>query len=245
MGLFVPKLQHPAPSAGFEPVSNLKGVITPVPRVLLFVSLAGPHRLAVLARPGFVRALSRPPFNHLLRQVEGGGLSPRTKQRASRRTYSVAYSVASGAPPRCRTARCQPLQVACSAEVVAMLVPAIAEVLAGLIVVWLAIRMRQGRVARGSAVGVRHRPRCAVMQPSKRPTRLLRHGRAQAAPSWRSAVSSPRSCLGTWRESSSSAAWESFLPSVSSARRRASGPPDPCCEHAHTRRSLAGQVSGP
>ena len=37
-----------------------------------------------------------------------------------------------------------------------MLVPAIAEVLAGLIVVWLAIRMRQGRVARGSAVGVRH-----------------------------------------------------------------------------------------
>ena len=36
-----------------------------------------------------------------------------------------------------------------------MLVPAIAEVLAGLIVVWLAIRMRQGRVARGSAVGVR------------------------------------------------------------------------------------------
>jgi hypothetical protein len=82
MGLLVPKLQHPAPSAGFEPVSNLKGVITPVPRVLLFVSLAGPHRLAVLARPGFVRALSRPPFNHLLRQVEGGGLSPRTKQRA-------------------------------------------------------------------------------------------------------------------------------------------------------------------
>jgi hypothetical protein len=36
-----------------------------------------------------------------------------------------------------------------------MLVPAIVEVLAGLIVVWLAVRMRQGRVARGSAVGVR------------------------------------------------------------------------------------------
>jgi hypothetical protein len=83
MGLFVPKLQHPAPSAGFEPVSNLKGVITPVPRVLLFVSLAGPHRLAVLARPGFVRALSRPPFNHLLRQVEGGGLSPPHETTAS------------------------------------------------------------------------------------------------------------------------------------------------------------------
>jgi hypothetical protein len=36
-----------------------------------------------------------------------------------------------------------------------MLVPAIVEVLAGLSVVWLAIRMRQGRVARGSAAGVR------------------------------------------------------------------------------------------
>ncbi len=38
-----------------------------------------------------------------------------------------------------------------------MLVPAIAEALAGLIVVWLAIRMRQGRVSRGSAAGVRTR----------------------------------------------------------------------------------------
>jgi hypothetical protein len=40
-------------------------------------------------------------------------------------------------------------------EVAAMLVPAIVEVLAGLVVVWLAIRMWQGRVARGSAAGVR------------------------------------------------------------------------------------------
>jgi hypothetical protein len=38
-----------------------------------------------------------------------------------------------------------------------MLIPAIAEVLAGLVVIWLAIRMRQGRVARGSALGVRTR----------------------------------------------------------------------------------------
>jgi len=36
-----------------------------------------------------------------------------------------------------------------------MLVPAIAEVLAGLIVVWVAIQLRQGRIQRGSAVGVR------------------------------------------------------------------------------------------
>ena len=49
--------------------------------------------------------------------------------------------------------------VACSTEVVAMrpLVPAIVEVLAGLFIVWLAIRMRQGRVRRGSAAGVRTR----------------------------------------------------------------------------------------
>jgi SdpI/YfhL protein family len=40
-------------------------------------------------------------------------------------------------------------------EVAAVLVPAIVEVLAGFIVVWLAVRMRQGRVARGSAAGVR------------------------------------------------------------------------------------------
>lgn len=40
-------------------------------------------------------------------------------------------------------------------EVAAVLVPAIVEVLAGFIVVWLAVRMWQGRVARGSAAGVR------------------------------------------------------------------------------------------
>ena len=36
-----------------------------------------------------------------------------------------------------------------------MLIPAIVEVLAGFILVWLAVRMRQGRVQRGSAAGVR------------------------------------------------------------------------------------------
>ena len=36
-----------------------------------------------------------------------------------------------------------------------MLVPAAIEVLAGLAVFWVAIRMWQGRVSRGSAVGVR------------------------------------------------------------------------------------------
>jgi hypothetical protein len=39
--------------------------------------------------------------------------------------------------------------------VVVVLVPAIVEVLAGLIVLWAAIRLRQGRVSRGSAIGVR------------------------------------------------------------------------------------------
>jgi SdpI/YfhL protein family len=36
-----------------------------------------------------------------------------------------------------------------------MLVPAIVEVVAGLVVLWLAIRMLHGRVTRGSAMGVR------------------------------------------------------------------------------------------
>src|ERR1700735_3307625 len=36
-----------------------------------------------------------------------------------------------------------------------MLVPAIAEALAGLLVVWAAMRLWQGRVQRGSAIGVR------------------------------------------------------------------------------------------
>jgi hypothetical protein len=36
-----------------------------------------------------------------------------------------------------------------------MLVPAIAEVLAGLIVLWVAVQLWQGRIQRGSAVGVR------------------------------------------------------------------------------------------
>ena len=36
-----------------------------------------------------------------------------------------------------------------------MLIPAIVEVLAGFVLLWLAVRMWQGHVARGSAAGVR------------------------------------------------------------------------------------------
>ena len=46
-----------------------------------------------------------------------------------------------------------------------MLAPGIVEVLAGFIVVWLAVRMRQGRVARGSAPGsdtVHDAQRCSL-----------------------------------------------------------------------------------
>jgi hypothetical protein len=46
-------------------------------------------------------------------------------------------------------------RVACFLEVVAMLVPVIAEVLAGLVILWFAVRLRQGRISRDSAVGVR------------------------------------------------------------------------------------------
>jgi uncharacterized membrane protein len=36
-----------------------------------------------------------------------------------------------------------------------MLIPLIAEILAGLVIVWAAIQMRQGRISRNSAIGVR------------------------------------------------------------------------------------------
>ncbi len=37
-----------------------------------------------------------------------------------------------------------------------MLDPVIAEVLAGLVIVWFAVRLRHGRISRNSAVGVRN-----------------------------------------------------------------------------------------
>jgi uncharacterized membrane protein len=46
-------------------------------------------------------------------------------------------------------------RVAWFMEVAAMLVPVIAEVLAGLVIVWFAVRLRQGRISRNSAIGVR------------------------------------------------------------------------------------------
>jgi len=73
-------------SARFEPDNAMKGVITPVPRVLLSISLAGP---APSGSPGTSRLCqdcSRPPRHHpdqavlsysdLLRQAAGEGLSP-------------------------------------------------------------------------------------------------------------------------------------------------------------------------
>ena len=49
--------------------------------------------------------------------------------------------------------------------------PAIVEVLAGFIVVWLAVRMRAGASDTRLAAGCRRRPRCAVTRPSKRPNK--------------------------------------------------------------------------
>ena len=111
-----------------------------------------------------------------------------------------------------------------------MLVPAIAEVLAGLIVVWLAIRMRQGRVARGSAVGVR--------TPSTMRSDAAFETANKAAAPWAGAGGAILAVCGVLaavlpRHLAGGGVFifggvESFLPSVSSARRRASGPPDPC-----------------
>ena len=94
-------------SARFEPVTNLKGVITPVPRVLLFVSLAGPapsgstgtSRLCQgcfppsPAPPGSGCPQLQPPAATGRRWRS---LTPTRNNSASRRTYSVGYSVTSG-----------------------------------------------------------------------------------------------------------------------------------------------------
>ena len=90
-------------SARFEPVTNLKDVITPVPRVLLFVLLAGPapsgsagpSRLCQgcfppsPAPPGSGCPQLQPPAATGRRWRS---LSPIRNNSASRRTYSVGYS---------------------------------------------------------------------------------------------------------------------------------------------------------
>ena len=73
-------------SARFEPVSKLKDVTTPVPRVLLSVTLAGPAPSGSTETSRLCQGCSRPPRHHpdqpalsyadLLRQANGEGLSP-------------------------------------------------------------------------------------------------------------------------------------------------------------------------
>jgi hypothetical protein len=73
-------------STRFEPVHALKGVVTPVPRVLLSVSLAGPAPSGSTRTSRLCQDRSRPPRHHpdqavlsysdLLRQATGEGLSP-------------------------------------------------------------------------------------------------------------------------------------------------------------------------
>ncbi len=46
-------------------------------------------------------------------------------------------------------------KVAEIAEVVAVMVPVVIEVIAGLVVLWMAVRIRHGRIPRNAAVGVR------------------------------------------------------------------------------------------
>ena len=99
-----------------------------------------------------------------------------------------------------------------------MLGPAIVEVLAGFIILWLAVRMWQGRVARGSAAGVRTPSTMRSDAAFETANKAAAPWPGWAVPSWRSAVSSPRSCLSTCSGPSSSAAWESFSSFASSAR---------------------------
>src|SRR5262249_61747025 len=90
-------------SARFEPVTNLKGVITPVPHVLLFASLAGPapSGSADTSRlcQGCFPPSPAPPRSgcpQLQRPAATGrrwrSLTSTRNNSASRRTYSVGYS---------------------------------------------------------------------------------------------------------------------------------------------------------
>ena len=86
-------LQHARPrSARFEPVPFVKDVMTPVPRVLLSATLAGPAPSGGAGTPRLCQGCSRPPRHHpdqaalsftaLLRQGGGEGLSPPLEQTA-------------------------------------------------------------------------------------------------------------------------------------------------------------------
>jgi hypothetical protein len=74
------------PSARFEPVAQVKDVMTPVPRVLLSATLAGPAPSGSTKTSRPCQGCSRPPRHHadqaalsfsdLLRQAAGEGLPP-------------------------------------------------------------------------------------------------------------------------------------------------------------------------
>jgi hypothetical protein len=81
-------------SARFEPVSWFKDVTTPVPRVLLSATLAGPAPSGSTRTSRLCQGCSRPPRHHpdqaalsftsLLRQASGEGLSPPLEPTAPR-----------------------------------------------------------------------------------------------------------------------------------------------------------------
>jgi len=99
---------------GFEPVHALKGVMTPVPLVLLSVSLAGPAPSGSTGTSRLCQGCSRPPRHHpdqaalsysgLLRQAAGEGLSPplepqRLTAHSRRRAGATSPATARRWPP--------------------------------------------------------------------------------------------------------------------------------------------------
>ena len=90
-------------STRFEPVSELKDVTTPVPRVLLSATLAGPAPSGSTDTSRLCQGCSRPPRHHpdqaalsytaLLRQDGGEGLSPPLEpQRLTAQTDDLTSS---------------------------------------------------------------------------------------------------------------------------------------------------------
>ena len=96
-------------SARFELVRHLRGLKH---RFLAYTSSSrspDPHHLAVLARPGFVRAACHPPrhlpdraapsFTVLLRQTRGEGLSPPLDQQAPHGAPTGTHNAGHGGSP--------------------------------------------------------------------------------------------------------------------------------------------------
>lgn len=123
-----------------------------------------------------------------------------------------------------------------------MLVPVIAEVLAGLVILWFAVRLRQGRISRNSTVGVR------TPSTMRSDAAFETANKAPAPPTGTGGVVMAvcgvlvQSFRGTWPGPLSSVAWECSWSCAWSARRWACERPGPWGERGLSRPVAVGRA---